>query len=366
MKIIISGGGTGGHIYPAIAIAQTLQKQFPTCKILFVGAEGKMEMEKVPKAGFEIIGLPVRALQRSLSLENLKFPFLLLRSLWKAYKIVQDFEPAICIGVGGYASGAVMQVAVLQGIPTLIMEQNSYAGLTNKILSKFVDKICVAYPHMEQYFPKHKIVLTGNPIRSDLFNLRSIKPEALQFFGLENTKKTLLIIGGSLGARTINQAIIGGIEKLLAQNYQIIWQTGNTDFGRIQTALSEKNLLLNSNLVVKDFMYAMQFAYAAADVVISRAGALAISELCLAEKPAILIPLPSAAEDHQTKNANTLVEKDAALLVKDSEAKEILVQTAIHLLENIALQTKLQTNIQTFAKPNAAQEIVQEIVKLLQ
>jgi UDP-N-acetylglucosamine--N-acetylmuramyl-(pentapeptide) pyrophosphoryl-undecaprenol N-acetylglucosamine transferase len=219
---------------------------------------------------------------------------------------------------------------------------------------------------MEQYFPKHKIVLTGNPIRSDLFNLRSIKPEALQFFGLENTKKTLLIIGGSLGARTINQAIIGGIEKLLAQNYQIIWQTGNTDFGRIQTALSEKNLLLNSNLVVKDFMYAMQFAYAAADVVISRAGALAISELCLAEKPAILIPLPSAAEDHQTKNANTLVEKDAALLVKDSEAKEILVQTAIHLLENIALQTKLQTNIQTFAKPNAAQEIVQEIVKLLQ
>ncbi len=369
IKIIISGGGTGGHIYPAIAIAQTFKKQFPNCEILFVGAEGKMEMEKVPKAGFEIIGLPVRALQRSFTVENiklnLKFPILLLKSLWKAYKIVKDFQPDICIGVGGYASGALMQVAVLQGVPTLIQEQNSYAGLTNKLLSKFVNRICVAYPNMEQYFPKHKIVMTGNPVRNDLLDLSTLKSQALAFFTLQENQQTLLIIGGSLGARSINNAILEYIEILLAQNYQVIWQTGSTDFSRISAILAEKKLLINSKLIVKDFIFDMRFAYSAADIVISRAGALAISELCLAEKPCILVPLPTAAEDHQSKNAMSLVQQNAALLVKDSEAKENLVKVAIELLQNNILQTTLKNNIKTFAKPQAADKIVAEILALI-
>ena len=369
MKIIISGGGTGGHIYPAIAIAQTLKAQFPDCEILFVGAEGKMEMEKVPKAGFKIIGLPVRALQRSFTVENIKlnvkFPILLLKSLWKAYKIVKDFQPDICIGVGGYASGALMQVAVLQGVPTLIQEQNSYAGLTNKLLSKFVNRICVAYPNMEQYFPKHKIVMTGNPVRNDLLDLSALKSQALAFFTLQENQQTLLIVGGSLGARSVNNAILEHIEILLTQNYQVIWQTGSTDFSRISAILAEKKLLINSKLIVRDFIYDMRFAYSAADVVVSRAGALAISELCLAEKPCILVPLPTAAEDHQSKNAMSLVQEHAALLVKDSEAKENLVKVAIELLQNNTLQTTLKNNIKTFAKPQAAKEIVAEILKLI-
>lgn len=364
MNIIISGGGTGGHIYPAIAIAQTLKKQYPNCKVLFVGAEGKMEMEKVPKVGFEIVGLPIRGLQRSLSLENLKFPFKLGQSLWKARQIIQQFKPDVCIGVGGYASGALMQMAVLQGVPTLIQEQNSYAGLTNKLLSKFVKKICVAYPNMEQYFPEEKIVFTGNPVHNDLINLEILRQKSADFFKLNNTQKTIFIVGGSLGARSINHAILQGIEKILP-HYQLIWQTGSTDFQRISSKLEEKNLLTHPNLVLKDFIYEMQFAYSLADIVISRAGALAISELSIAGKPCIFVPYPFAAEDHQTKNAVSLVDAKAALLVKDAEVNNKLVDTALALAQDVEQQIVLQKNIQAFAKPQAAEEIVAEITKLL-
>jgi UDP-N-acetylglucosamine--N-acetylmuramyl-(pentapeptide) pyrophosphoryl-undecaprenol N-acetylglucosamine transferase len=364
MNIIISGGGTGGHIYPAIAIAQTLRKQFPSCNILFVGAEGKMEMEKVPKAGFEIKGLPIRGLQRSLSIENLKFPFRLLSSLWQARQIIQQFQPHVCIGVGGYASGAVLQMAALANIPIIIQEQNSYAGMTNKLLSRYAKKICVAYPNMEKFFPKEKIVFTGNPVRNDLINLDSLKEKSYTYFNLNTNQKTILVVGGSLGAKSINQAILQQVDKII-ENYQLVWQTGNTDFQRITQKLGEKNLLAHKNLVVKDFIYEMQFAYSIADIVISRAGALAISELSLAGKPCIFVPFPFAAEDHQTKNALSLVEAHAALLVKDSVANNKLVDLAHELLQDTAQQESLQKNIKTFAKPKAAEEIVAEIVKLI-
>jgi UDP-N-acetylglucosamine--N-acetylmuramyl-(pentapeptide) pyrophosphoryl-undecaprenol N-acetylglucosamine transferase len=363
MNIIISGGGTGGHIYPAIAIAQTLKKKYPTIKIVF-WAEGKMEMEKVPKVGFEIVGLPIRGLQRSISLENLKFPFKLGQSLWKARQIIQQFKPDVCVGVGGYASGALMQMAVLQGVPTLIQEQNSYAGLTNKLLSKFVKTICVAYPNMEEYFPQEKIIFTGNPVRNDLINLETLREKSSEFFKLSSTQKTIFIVGGSLGARSINHAILQGIEKILP-HYQLIWQTGSTDYQRISTSLADKNLLTYPNLVLKDFIYEMQFAYSLADIVISRAGALAISELSIAGKPCIFVPYPFAAEDHQTKNAMSLVDAQAALLVKDTEANEKLVDLDLSLAQNPEQQTLLQKNIATFAKPQAAEEIVSEIAKLL-
>jgi UDP-N-acetylglucosamine--N-acetylmuramyl-(pentapeptide) pyrophosphoryl-undecaprenol N-acetylglucosamine transferase len=361
MKVIISGGGTGGHIYPAIAIAQALKAAAPKTEILFVGATGKMEMEKVPKAGFPIVGLPMRGLQRNLSLDNLKFPFRLLSSLWKAKKIIADFHPDICIGVGGYASAAVLQMAVLAGIPTLIQEQNSYAGLTNKWLSKFANKICVAYPDMATYFPAHKLVYCGNPVRQDLLTVASLKPAACNFFGLAANKQTVLVIG----ARSINEAMLASITELLRDDIQVLWQTGSTDFERIKQHLATMDLPNKAqNLVLKDFVYEMQYAYSVADIVVSRAGALALSELALAAKPAILIPFPHAAEDHQTKNALSYVNKQAALHIKDSEAKDKLGEVVGQLLANTQLQHSLAANIKTFAQPQAAKLIAQEVLAL--
>jgi len=355
MKFIISGGGTGGHIYPAIAIAQELKAQIPNSEILFVGAEGKMEMEKVPKAGFKIVGLPIRGLQRKLTVENLAFPFKLLQSLRKAWKIVKDFKPDAVIGVGGYASGAIMQVAVWQGVKTLIQEQNSYAGLTNKLVAKSVNKICVAYPNMENYFPKEKIIFCGNPVRKDISNLESIRSEAFKFFDLSESKKTVLVLGGSLGARTINNCLKNDVSKLLLQGYQVVWQTGKIYFEEMKNFANELN---NKNLYVKDFIYEMNYAYACADVVISRSGALSVSELCLAGKPIILVPSPNVAEDHQTKNAMALVSENAAILVKDNEASNILITKTLELLKDKKKQKELAENILKLAKPNASKEIV--------
>lgn len=361
MKFIISGGGTGGHIYPAIAIAQELKAQMPDCEILFVGADGKMEMEKVPKAGFKIVGLPIRGLQRKLTVENLAFPFKLMQSLWKAWKIVKDFKPDAVIGVGGYASGAIMQVAIWQGVKTLIQEQNSYAGLTNRLVAKSVNKICVAYPNMENYFPKEKIVFCGNPVRKDITDLENIKSEAFKFFDLSESKKTILVLGGSLGARTINNCLKSGVNELLMQGYQVIWQTGKIYFEEMKIFA---NTLNNKSLYVKDFIYEMNYAYACADVVISRAGALSVSELCLAGKPTILVPSPNVAEDHQTKNAMALVNENAAVLVKDGEANNTLITKALELLKDENKQEVLRSNILKLAKPNASKEIVNEIVKI--
>ncbi len=360
-KIIISGGGTGGHIYPAIAIANALKELQPDIQILFVGAIGKMEMEKVPKAGFEILGLPIAGFNRSNMLANLGFPLKLLRSLLKAKKIINDFKPNVAVGVGGFASGPLLLMASWNNIPYLIQEQNSFAGVTNKFLAKNAQKICVAYPQMERFFPAHKILMTGNPVRKDILDISHKKQEALVHFGLDTSRKTLLVIGGSLGAKTINESIDKGLQTLMAAGYQVIWQTGKL---YIERAKSVANLY-DGQVFVADFIYEMDYAYAAADVVVSRAGALSVSELCLAAKPAIFVPLPSAAEDHQTQNAMSLVNENAGILVKDSDAKNQLVSQAIALLEDINLQESLSPNIKKLAKPNAALTIAAEILKLI-
>jgi UDP-N-acetylglucosamine--N-acetylmuramyl-(pentapeptide) pyrophosphoryl-undecaprenol N-acetylglucosamine transferase len=359
-KIIISGGGTGGHIYPAIAIANAIKAKNPATEIKFVGALGKMEMEKVPKAGYEIVGLPITGIQRSFSLENLKFPFKLLKSLGLARKIIKDFKPDIAIGVGGFASGPLLLMANRMGVPTLIQEQNSFAGITNKYLAKKAKRICVAYTGMEKFFPADKIIFTGNPVRSDILEVNSKKDQALAHFGLDKNKKTLLIIGGSLGAKTINESIDAGLEKLLSAGYQLVWQTGKLYIERAKEITKGKK-----GVFVSDFIFEMDLAYAVADVVVSRAGALSVSELCLAAKPCILVPYPFAAEDHQTANALNLSEKNAAILVKDSEAKQILVDKAINLLKDMALQKTLSENIVELAKPNAANEIVEEVFRII-
>lgn len=369
-KIIISCGGTGGHIYPAIAVAQAFKALNSANEVLFVGAEGKMEMEKVPKAGFQIIGLAMRGLQRSLSfdnlLKNLFLPFQLLSSLWKARQILHDFKPDVVIGFGGYASFAVLQMADFQRVPVFIQEQNSYAGLANKWLSRFAKKIFVAYPNMEKFFDANKIVFTGNPIREDIANLSDIRTKSFEFFELNPQKKTLLIIGGSLGAKTINDCLLNGVARLLQADHQIIWQTGKGYFSNIQQKLTSfLDAKLAKNLIVKEFIYEMQFAYACADLVISRAGALSISELCLAQKATILVPSPNVAEDHQTKNAMALQEKQACILVKDAQAKEILIDKTLDLLRDENELKKLQKNIFNFAKTNSAQLIANQVVSFL-
>ena len=362
LKIVISGGGTGGHIFPAVAIANQIKLQYPTAAILFVGAQGKMEMEKVPKAGYEIVGLPIAGINRSNMKANLSFPFKFFKSLKLAYRTLMDFKPDIAIGVGGYASGPTLLMANMLGIKTLIQEQNSYAGITNKFLAKRAQRICVAYPDMESFFPKDKIVFTGNPVRQDIVKINIQKEDALAHFGLEQDKKTLLIIGGSQGALSINKAINQGLSKIQAADIQIIWQTG-TSF--IDTAKKSTEALQHKIGVVSDFIYEMDKAYTAADVVISRAGALSVSELCLTAKPAILVPFPLAAEDHQTKNAMSLVNKDAAIFVADKEASDKLVDEALKLMADEPKQKELATNILAFAKPHAAQSIVEEIKELL-
>ncbi|GAB3943575.1 undecaprenyldiphospho-muramoylpentapeptide beta-N-acetylglucosaminyltransferase [Spirosoma harenae] len=361
MNVIISGGGTGGHIYPAIAIANELKVIDPTTKILFVGAEGKMEMEKVPRAGYDILGLPVVGIKRELTLSNLGFPFKLGRSLLRARQIVHDFQPDVAVGVGGYASGPLLLAASMKRIPTLIQEQNSYAGLTNKVLARWAKRICVAYPDMETFFPAAKIKLTGNPVRSDI-QLADQQVEAgRKLFNLEATRPTLLIIGGSQGARKINESIEAGLARFVEAGIQVIWQTGPAFIERARAAVAA----LQSPLVnAYDFIYDMDKAYAVADAVVSRAGALSVSELCIVGRPAILVPFPAAAEDHQTKNAMSLVNHKAALLVNDRNAPEELVTAALKLLNDPAQQRQLSKQIKTFAKPNAAQDIAAEVIKL--
>ncbi|KQS25526.1 undecaprenyldiphospho-muramoylpentapeptide beta-N-acetylglucosaminyltransferase [Dyadobacter sp. Leaf189] len=361
-KVIISGGGTGGHIYPAIAIADALRRKDPDLEVLFVGALGKMEMEKVPRAGYEIVGLPIAGIKREVSLDNLALPFKLIKSLNKAKSIIRDFKPDVAVGVGGFASGPLLMMASFQGIPTLIQEQNSYAGITNKLLAKRASKICVAYPGMEEFFPKEKIAMLGNPVRSDIVDVSSKKREAFAEFGLDPERKTLFVMGGSLGARSINESIAAGLSEFLAQGYQVLWQTGRNYIDTAKALIEG----LNTHLIKAfDFIYTMDLAYAIADVVVSRAGALSVSELCLAAKPSILVPFPAASEDHQTKNALALVEKDAALLVKDASAKAELVPSALALMNDFAQQENLKTNIRKLARPTAADDIAAEVLKLI-
>jgi UDP-N-acetylglucosamine--N-acetylmuramyl-(pentapeptide) pyrophosphoryl-undecaprenol N-acetylglucosamine transferase len=360
IKLIISGGGTGGHIFPAISIANSVKALQPDAEILFVGALGKMEMEKVPAAGYDIVGLPVAGFHRKLTLRNLAFPFKLVNSLLKARRVIRKFKPDVAVGVGGYASGPVLRIASQAGIPSLLQEQNSFPGVTNRILAKKAAKICVAYEGMERFFDKDKILITGNPVRKDLLNDID-KHSALEFWGLDSTKKTILVIGGSLGARSINNGLIETID-LLPEDVQVIWQTGKLYFEEMKSRLSEA---VSNRVVVTDFISRMDMAFAAADLVVSRAGASSISELAILGKPTVFVPSPNVSEDHQTKNAMALVEKDAAVLVKDVQVNT-LIREAVGLLKDEARLAILAQNIQLFARPDAANDIANEVLKLAQ
>ena len=359
LKFILSGGGTGGHIYPAIAIANELKMRFPDCEILFVGANNKMEMQKVPQAGYKIIGLWIAGIQRRLTLDNSLFPVKLITSLLKSRTIIGDFKPNVVIGTGGFASGPLLRVAAIAGIPTLIQEQNSYPGITNKWLSRKANKICVAYQNLEQFFPKNKIVMTGNPVRQDLIDIKGKRQEAKEYFNLSEDKKTLLVLGGSLGARRINQLIAKELVNFSSQNVQIIWQCGKLYFEEY------KHYSDNKNVQVLAFIDRMDLVYAAADIVISRSGASSVSELCLVGKPVIFIPSPNVAEDHQTKNAKAVVDKNGALLIKENELDTRFLTVFNNLLSNQNLQNELSENILKLAKTNATQDIVDEIIKLI-
>ena len=393
MKYLISGGGTGGHIFPAVSIANALRELDPQADILFVGALGRMEMERVPQAGYKIIGLPVRGFNRKQPWKNISVVWDLLRSMVQARRIVREFRPDVGIGVGGYASGAAMKVAAKMGVPILLQEQNGFAGVTNKLLKDDARKICVAYEGMERFFPAEKILLTGNPVRQDL--VHGSKEQAIAYlqkeygvaFSLE--RPTLLIIGGSLGARTINQALLGGVQQLLDQGIQVIWQTGKTYYEQIILQLqdnhtrseaklptqsskhgaerSSQHEVINTeqSVVVTPFLSNMPDLYALADLVISRAGASSISELCLLGKPAILVPSPNVAEDHQTHNAMALVHKDAAVLVKDANAQQRLIPTALALLQDPARLSALSEHILTLAQPDSARRIAEEVIRMV-
>ena len=361
-RIIISGGGTGGHVFPAIAIANTFKERHPDADILFVGATGRMEMTRVPEAGYKIVGLWISGLHRRLTLLNLAFPFKLISSYFKARSIVRSFKPHAVVGTGGYASGPMMLAAASCKIPSLIQEQNSYAGLTNRRLGQKVQIVCVAYSGMEKYFPKEKLTVTGNPVLQDILDLDSKRLLALNHFAFIPGQKTLLIMGGSLGARTINQCILNGLDKLIDGQVQVIWQTGKIYYESVKAQIENKDL---RRVRVFDFLMQMDLAYAAADVVVSRAGALSISELCLAKRPAILVPSPNVAEDHQTKNAMALVNEEAAILISDEEAQEKLVVEALKLLHDDKRCIKLRENMGRLGKPNAALEIVEKIEKLI-
>ena len=369
MKYLISGGGTGGHIFPAVSIANALREADPSCEILFVGALGRMEMERVPQSGYPIIGLPVKGFDRSRPWRNIRVVIDLIRSMRQARKLVRDFRPDVGIGVGGYASGAAMKVAAKMGVPILLQEQNGFAGVTNKLLKDDAKKICVAYEGMERFFPKDKIILTGNPVRQNLTS--GTKEEALRYFNEEfganftAERKTLLIIGGSLGARTINQSIVAHLKELAESGIQVIWQTGKNYFADCEKAFTEAGIH-NSKFIIQNFISQMPLAYALADLVISRAGASSISELCLLGKPSILVPSPNVAEDHQTHNAMALVRKDAAVLVKDVDAKDTLITTALALIDNDDQLESLHTNILTLALPDSARLIAEEVMKLAQ
>ncbi len=360
MRVIISGGGTGGHIFPAISIANAIKEKLPNAKILFVGAQGKMEMEKVPDAGYEIVGLPVAGFQRKLTLKNLSFPFKLINSLSKARKVVKDFSPDVAVGVGGYASGPVLRVASNNGVPCLLQEQNSFPGVTNRILSKKAAKICVAYDKMDRFFEADKIILTGNPVRSNLISSVD-KKQASEFWNLSADKKTILVIGGSLGARSVNNGILHGIAKL-PDDCQMIWQTGKFYFEEMKAALPKS---LKDKVIVTDFISRMDMAFAMADVVVSRAGAGTISELAILGKSTIFVPSPNVSEDHQTKNAMALVEKEAAILVKDNDVDAIIHEASALAMDEVKTK-QLSENIKLMAKPEAAIDIANEVIKLAQ
>lgn len=358
-KFILSGGGTGGHIYPAIAIANELKSRFPDAEFLFVGAKDKMEMQKVPQAGYKIIGLWIAGLQRRLTFDNTLFPIKLISSLLKSRTIISQFKPDVVIGTGGFASGPLLQIATIAGVPTVIQEQNSYPGITNKLLSKNVDKICVAYENLERFFPKNKMILTGNPVRQDLIDIDSKRDEAIRHFNLDSEKKTVLVLGGSLGARRVNQLIAKEILAFSAQNIQVIWQCGKLYFE------DYKRFGDNENIQVFSFIDRMDLVYAAADIVISRAGASSVSELCIVGKPVIFIPSPNVAEDHQTKNAQAVVDKKGAILIKENELDTQFNTVFNDLVLNEIVQKELSENIKKLAKVNATKEIVDEIIKLI-
>jgi len=363
-KILISGGGTGGHIFPAIAIANGLKRRLKHVEILFVGAKGKMEMEKVPMAGFEIQGLGISGFQRRLTLKNLLVPVKLVKSLWKARRIVTFFNPDVVVGTGGYASAPLLKAASGKKVSTLILEQNSYPGVTNRLLGKSVDKICTAYEGMEKYFPSEKIVVTGSPIRENIMKMKVNAEEARKFFDLEKNRPTLLIFGGSQGARNMNLAVGKMIEKMLSLGIQIIWQTG-----KISLPMAEKSVVnskFRQRVKIMEFIHEMDKAYAAADVIVSRAGAISIAEIVQVNKPAIFVPLPSAAEDHQTHNAMALVKKNAALIVPEKELESKLIEAVNSLIKNPGKREEIKANLRQFEHGDATRKIVDEVVKLIE
>lgn len=362
LRVIISGGGTGGHIFPAISIANAIREKNPNAQILFVGALGRMEMQRVPQAGYEIKGLPIMGFDRKNLLKNLKVLWKVWQSQRMAKRIIKEFKPQVAVGVGGYASGPTLNKAAAMGIPCLIQEQNSYAGVTNKLLAKKASKICVAYEGMERFFPKEKIMLTGNPVRQALLDAKVTREEALKSFGLNTAKRTVLIVGGSLGARTLNESVLTHLEEIEKSGFQFIWQTGKYYSEQIAEELRQKKK--PANLVVTDFIADMAAAYRAADLVVSRAGAGSISEFCLLGKPVILVPSPNVAEDHQTKNAMALVDRQAALYVKDSEAPQQLIGMAVKTVADEGKLTSLAENILKMALPHSADIIANEVIAL--
>ena len=362
-RIIVSGGGTGGHIFPALSIADAIKRKYPAAKILFVGADNRMEMQRVPDAGYEIVGRPIAGFDRKNLLKNIKVLWLILKSQRMAKKIIKDFAPQVAVGVGGYASGPTLKMAASMNIPTLIQEQNSYAGVTNKILAKKAKVICVAYDGMERFFPHEKIKLTGNPVRKSLIDMRSNRSEALRGMGIEEGKKCVLIVGGSLGARSINESIVAQLDLIKANSdIQFVWQTGKLYFEEMKQRVAAAGK--PENLTITDFVSNMADALSAADLVVSRAGAGSISEFALLGKAVILVPSPNVSEDHQTKNAMALVEKDAAIYVADANAKEELVAKAIETVRDESKIASLEENIEKMGRPNAAEEIAEEVMML--
>lgn len=361
IRVLISGGGTGGHIFPAIAIANAIKRVVPAAEFLFVGAKDKMEMQKVPEAGYLIEGLWISGFNRSLTIKNLSFPFKLISSLMTARKIVKKFKPDVAVGVGGFASGPTLRMAASLGIPCVIQEQNSYPGVTNKILASKVKKICVAYEGMEKYFPKEKIILTGNPIRSQVIDIKNKKEASQKYFNLDKHKKSVLIVGGSLGAQSVNRAITEHLEEWKTSDFQVIWQTGKTTFKTSKAALEESAA---ENIHIHEFISRMDLAYAAADLIVSRAGAIAISEISAVGKPVIFVPFPYAAEDHQTKNAQKLVDAQAAQMIKDSEVKEELFPMVKHMIEDEKLLQKMGASILKMGVGDADDQIAKEVIEL--
>ena len=361
-RIIISGGGTGGHIFPAIAIANALMKLDPATQILFVGANGRMEMDKVPAAGYEIVGLDIQGIQRKSIWKNVLFPIKLLKSLFKALSIIKSFKPDAVVGVGGYASGPLLYAASLKNIPYLIQEQNSYAGITNKLLGAKAKKICVAFDGMDKFFPFDRIIKTGNPIRRESVNIAGKQMEAMEFYRLSALKKTILITGGSLGARTLNNSVSVSLDKIIAADVQLIWQTGKFYYKGIMEKFGNN---YHPDVCIVEFLNRMDLAYAAADVIVSRAGAGTIAELCVIKKPVVLVPSPNVAEDHQTKNTMALVNENAALFIADSDAEAKLFDTVLELLSNKEAQLNLSDNIGRMAMPDADKDIAGEVMLMV-